>query len=54
MEQSPLETKSLLSSKEILRLLWNRKVHHRVRKGPPLVTPPTFVQTMYCSELLLN
>jgi len=32
-----LEAKSRLASQEIPRLLWNPKVHYRVRNSPPLL-----------------
>lgn len=37
MKQCPSETRSCSVGREIAHFLWKAKLHHRVRKNPPLV-----------------
>jgi hypothetical protein len=64
MGQSPSwEANSLSATQEILRLLWNQKIHYRVHKSLSLVPnltqlhpvhtfPPHFPKIQSCSHLL--
>jgi hypothetical protein len=60
MEQNPFwEVNSRSSSQEILRLLWNSKIHCSVRKIPPLKifprqTNPVHYLTPYLSKVCIS
>jgi len=55
MEQSPWESHRFSASQEVIRILWNQKVHYRIHKFPPPVPilshlDPVHILTSHCGS----
>jgi len=57
--ESFLRTNRFSESQEILRIIWNTKVHYSIHKCPPPVPlmsqiDPVYALTTYCLKIRLN